>query len=102
MSEPTPNLWHHPDFFKLWVGQTISGFGSRFSGLALPLVAISIFGATPGELGLLEAAGGVAWWFVGPFIGVGIDKMRRRPILIAADLGRGIVLATIPLAVLFG
>ena len=102
MSEHSSNLWQQDDFLKLWFGQTISGFGSRFSGLALPLIAISLLGATPGELGLLEAAGGVAWWFVGPFIGTGIDRMRRRPILIAAELGRGMILASIPLAVLFG
>ena len=102
MSEHSSNLWQQDDFLKLWFGQTISGFGSRFSGLALPLIAISLLGATPGELGLLEAAGGVAWWFVGPFIGAGIDRMHRRPILIAAELGRGMDPASIPLAVLFG
>ena len=36
------SLWHHPDFRKLWLGPTISAFGSAITGLALPLTAVAI------------------------------------------------------------
>ena len=96
------SLWRHGDFLKFWAGQTISGFGSRFTGLALPFVAIATLDATPAQLGVLTAATGLPWLVLGPFIGVGIDRLRRRPLLIATDLGRALLLATIPLAALAG
>ena len=42
---PTEGLWRHPDFLKLWAGQTISEFGSQFSLVALPLTAIYVLHA---------------------------------------------------------
>ncbi len=102
MSIQSTGLWRHPDFLKFWAGQTISGFGSRFTGLALPLVAISALHATPADVGLLTAATGLPWLLIGPFVGVGVDRLRRRPILIATDLGRAGLLASIPMAALFG
>lgn len=98
MTESASNLWRHVDFLKFWIGQTISGFGSRFTGLALPLVAITTLSATPTQIGLLTGAAGLPWLLVAPLIGVGIDRWRRRPILIGADLGRAVILALIPLA----
>lgn len=49
-------IWKHPDFLKLWSGQTISLFGSAITTLALPLTAISI-GATAQQMDILTAAG---------------------------------------------
>lgn len=51
-------LWRHPDFLKLWAGQTVSLFGSAFTTLALPLTAVLVLGATPLAIGLLAAIGG--------------------------------------------
>jgi MFS family permease len=102
MPAASSGLWRHADFLKFWLGQTISGFGSRFTGLALPFVAIAALDATPAQLGMLTAASGLPWLLLGPLIGVGIDRLRRRPILIATDLGRAALLASIPLAALLG
>jgi len=102
MSKPTVNLWRHADFLKLWFGQTISGFGSRFTGLALPFTAITLLAATPAQLGVLVAASGLPWLLVGPFIGVWIDRLRRLPILIVTDVGRAICLALIPILAAVG
>ncbi|MEM7533126.1 MAG: MFS transporter [Chloroflexota bacterium] len=96
------SLWHHPDFLKFWLGQTISGFGSRFTTLALPLMAITTLDATVAELGILTGAAGLPWLLIAPFIGVGIDRLRRRPILMVADIGRAILLVTIPIAAWLG
>ncbi len=95
-------LWHHADFTKLWTGQTISLVGSQITFLALPLTAVLVLHATAPEMGLLTAAGALPSLFFGLLAGVWVDRRPRRPILIAADLGRGLLLGLIPLAALAG
>lgn len=46
-------LWRHADFVKLWTGQTISQFGTQFTLLGLPLIAILLLEANAFEVGLL-------------------------------------------------
>lgn len=95
---PHAGLWRHPDFLKLWSAETISQFGTQVSNLAIPLVAILVLDATPFEVASLGTV-----LFL-PFIiftlpaGVWVDRMQRRPILVAGDLGRAGLLATIPIA----
>ncbi len=95
-------LWRHADFVKLWTGQTISLIGSQVTFLALPLTAVLILNATPAQMGFLTAAGALPSLLVGLFAGVWIDRHRHRPILIAADLGRTVLLLLIPVAALLG
>ena len=95
-------LWRHPDFVKLWTGQTISLIGSQVTFLALPLTAVLVLNATPAQMGFLTAAGAIPSLLVGLFAGVWVDRHRRRPILIAADLGRAALLLLIPVAALLG
>ena len=95
-------LWKHNDFLKLWAGETVSLFGSQITVLALPLVAANTLQASPSEMGMLGFAQYVPWLLVGMFAGVWVDRLRRRPLMIAADLGRGLLLALIPLAALLG
>jgi len=102
MSARFTSLWHHPDFLKLWVGQTLSGFGGEFGALAFPLVAILTLHATPAQVGFLAGIRGLPWLLFGLFVGVGIDRLPRRPILIAADLGRALLLGSVPIAALYG
>ena len=91
-------LWRHPDFMKLWTGQTISIFGSLITRFALPLTAILLLKATPAQIALLSATELVPGLFVGLFAGALVDRLRRRPIMIWADIGRTLLLASIPLA----
>ncbi|HEX5691808.1 MAG TPA: MFS transporter [Roseiflexaceae bacterium] len=97
-----PNLWRHRDFMKLWSGQTISLFGSHIGGSALRFTAILFLGATPFQLGVLTAAQMAPALLLGLLAGVWVDRLRRRPILIAADLGRGLLLLSVPLAFALG
>ena len=76
--------------------------GSQISALALPLIAALTLGATPWQMGLLSAAGAAPILFVGLFAGVWVDRLRRRPLLIAMDIGRAATLLTIPLASALG
>jgi len=95
-------LWRHPDFLKLWLGQTISLFGSQITEWALPLAADLILKATPAQMGVLVAARTTPFFLVSLFAGVWVDRLRRRPVLIVADLGRAVLLGFIPLAALAG
>jgi MFS family permease len=70
--------------------------------LALPLIAALTLDATPWQMGLLSAAGAAPILFVGLFAGVWVDRLRRRPLLIAMDIGRAALLLTIPVTSAFG
>jgi MFS family permease len=104
MSEPTtrPSLFHHPNFRKLWVGDTISQFGTQVSQLAIPLVAITFLRASAFEVALLGAIEMLPFLLFTLPAGAWIDRMQRRPILITGDLGRAIALASIPIAYALG
>jgi MFS family permease len=95
-------LWRHADFLRLWSGQTISVFGSMIGGTALSFTAILFLGATPFQLGVLSAMQIVPGLLAGLFAGAWVDRLHRRPLLIAADVGRALVLSSLPLAALLG
>jgi MFS family permease len=95
-------LWRHPEFVKLWTGQTISRFGSEISQLAIPLAAALVLDASPGQMGLLGAFEFAPFLLLSLFAGVWVDRMQRRPILIFADIGRALLLGSIPAAALLG
>lgn len=94
------SLWHHPDFLKLWCAVTVSQFGTQISLLAVPLVAALLLKVSPFEFALLGAVEFLPFLLISLPAGVWIDRLRRRPILILADFGRGLSLASIPLAYL--
>jgi len=97
---PSGGLWRHPDFLKLWSAETISQFGSQISGLALPLVAILVLDASAFEVAALGTVEFLPFILFTLPAGVWVDRLPRRPILIAGDLGRAVLLATIPVAYL--
>jgi MFS family permease len=95
-------LWRHPDFLKLWGGQTVSVFGSQISQLAVPTVAILVLKATPFQVGLLGALQFLAFPVLGLVAGVWVDRLYRRPVLILCDVARALALASIPIAFVMG
>ena len=94
-------LFRHADFMKLWTGETVSLFGTRMGDVAISFAAVIALKATPFQMGLLAGARIVPTLVLSLFAGVWVDRIRRRPILIGADIGRFIVLGTIPIAALF-
>jgi MFS family permease len=90
------------DFLKLWTGQTISAFGTQVTILAVPIVAAVTLRVSPFEFGLLGTLEFLPFVLIGLPAGVWVDRLRRRPILIAADLGRAAGLLSIPLAAALG
>ncbi|HLY17252.1 MAG TPA: MFS transporter [Bryobacteraceae bacterium] len=95
-------LWREPDFLKLWAGQSVSQVGSWITLVGLPIIAAKLLNATPLQMGFLSGAGAAAILLFGLFAGAWADRLRRRPILICADLGRAAVLFTLPLAAMLG
>jgi MFS family permease len=95
-------LWRHADFMRLWVAETISQFGSQITLLGLPLTAALVLGASPAQMGILGAAEFAPFLLLGLFAGAWVDRLPRRPILIWSDLGRALLLATIPAAAYLG
>ncbi|HEX6030856.1 MAG TPA: MFS transporter, partial [Tepidiformaceae bacterium] len=94
-------LWRHEDFLKLWAGESISVFGTLIGGIALSFTAIIWLDASAIEVAVLALCQIVPGFVVGPLAGVWVDRLHRRPIMIVADVGRFLSLATIPLAALF-
>jgi len=92
------SLLRNRDFRLLWAGQTVSRVGTEVSVLALPLIAIQILHATTFEVGSLTAIETLPFLLVGLPAGAWVDRMRRRRVLLVADVGRLIALASIPLA----
>ncbi len=92
----------NPDFIKLWIGQSISLIGSQVTLLALPIAAAVTLSATPLQMGILSAVGSVPALLFGLLAGVWVDRNKRRPILIGADIGRALVLGVIPISALLG
>ncbi|HEU5318926.1 MAG TPA: MFS transporter [Chloroflexota bacterium] len=90
------------DFTKLWTGQTISKFGSGIGGAALDLTAVLALGASPAQMGLLGAARLAPVVLLGLVAGAWVDRRRRQPLMIWADVGRAALLALIPLAAIAG
>ena len=91
-------LWRHRDFRRLWSAQAISELGSQVTLLALPLTALLALQARPYEVALLATANTLPNLVLGIPAGVWIDRTRRRLVMIAADLGRATMLASVPVA----
>lgn len=94
-------LWRHPDFLRLWAGETVSIFGTLIGGLAMQFTAILWLDASAFQVSLLAACQLVPAFAAGLAAGVIADRFPRRPIMIAADIGRAAAFATIPLAAAF-
>ncbi len=101
MTGPSRSLLRHPDFLKLWTAETISVSGSAITQLALPIIAATILGVTPFEFGLLTTIEFLPFILFSLPAGVWVDRLRRRPILIVADLGRAATILSIPIAFYF-
>src|SRR5215813_8844503 len=86
------------DFRQLFVADTVSQLGAHVTMIALPLVAVIALHATPLEVGLLAACDTAAFLFIGLPAGAWVDRMRRRSVMIVGDLGRALLLASVPIA----
>lgn len=95
---PKGPLWRNGAFVSLWSAATVSQLGSQVSLLALPFVAIATLKATTFEVAALGMVNFAPLLIFSLPAGVWIDRVRRRPVMVAADAGRAIALASIPVA----
>ena len=95
-------LLRHRDFRRLWGAQTVSQLGTQVSQLALPLVAVIVLHASAFSVAALGAIELLPFLLFALPAGVWVDRIVRRPVLIAADVGRAIALGSIPLAAAIG
>ncbi|HXC76146.1 MAG TPA: MFS transporter [Candidatus Acidoferrum sp.] len=94
--------WRNRSFLKLWAGQSVSELGTSVSTIALPTLAVFQLHAGPFELGLLAAFQRLPFPILALPIGVWIDQLPRRRVMILADVGRTIALASIPITAIIG
>lgn len=96
--KPRGELWRHADFLRLWSAQTISMFGSQVSALALPFVAVVVLKASAFAVAALGTVEFLPFVLFTLPAGVWVDRLRRRPLMIAADWGRSLALGSVPAA----
>lgn len=85
-----------PGFWTAWTASTISGFGSYVTSLAVGVLVVLTLDGRATEVGLVSAARWLPYLLFGLIAGVLVDRARRRPLLIGADLSRGVLLVGIP------
>jgi MFS family permease len=95
-------LWGNTRFVDLWGAATVSTFGSFVTGTALPFTAILLLDASPSAIGILRVAELLPGFLFGLVAGAWVDRLRRKPIMIATDIGRAVLIATVPLAAFQG
>lgn len=101
-TEPRATLWQHRDFLKIWAAQSAGLLGAEITTLALPLTAATLLNASAFQMGLLRASQQLPFLLLSLLAGVCIDRIRRRPVLLYADLGRALLLLWVPLAAIWG
>jgi MFS family permease len=102
--ERVPSLLRaNRDFRRFWTGQTVSLLGDQITSLALPLVGVLMLNAGPAQMGYLTAANLAPYLLFSLHAGAWVDRRgRRRQVMIAADFGRALLVAAIPIAYAFG
>ncbi|HET8568396.1 MAG TPA: MFS transporter, partial [Candidatus Limnocylindria bacterium] len=96
------SLAAYPDFLRLLVGQAVSEMGSVVTRTALPIAAVLALDAGAAEIAIMVAAASVGVLGFGLAAGAWVDRLPRRPVMISADIGRALVILTIPLAAAAG
>jgi len=96
------SAWRVSNFRRLWFGSTVSWFGAEIGELALPLLAIITLSASAAEVGILRAAQFLPFLVATLPFGLLVDRRRRLPLMIGADLGRFVLIGTIPILVWTG
>jgi MFS family permease len=95
-------LLRHHDFRRLCAADALSKVGTGISNLAVPLLAVMALHASTLEVSMLKTLQTVAYLLIGLQVGAWCDRMRCRPVLVFADLGRAITLGSIAIAATFG
>ncbi len=99
---PRRSLFRHPNYLKLWSAATLSLFGTQLSQIAIPFIAAVVLQASPGEVGLLTTVEFLPFLLFTLPAGVWVDRFSKKRILVIGDLGRALMLLSIPVAAVLG
>ncbi|HEX2753927.1 MAG TPA: MFS transporter [Candidatus Limnocylindrales bacterium] len=99
---PRGGLFRHPNYLKLWTAATVSLFGTQVSQIAIPFIAAVVLKASAGEVGLLTTIEFLPFILFALPAGVWVDRFPKRRILVIGDLGRALMLISIPIASALG
>jgi dTMP kinase len=84
-------------FFRLWLAQVVSSLGDWIGFVAVAAIAARIGGSSPeAAVGLVLSARLLPGFFLAPAAGVLVDRWDRKRLMVACDIGRGLVVATLP------
>src|SRR5215207_9064389 len=84
-------------FRLFWAASTVSGFGSQITMFAVAVLIVTTLGGTPADVGLVNSARWLPYLLLGLVVGALADRVRRRPLLVGADLARAVLLCAVPL-----
>lgn len=90
------DVFRLPGYLAFWTAETVSGFGSYITTLALQVLVVLTLKGTATDVGLINAARWLPYLLFGLVVGAMVDRWPRRPILIATDLARALFLGAIP------
>lgn len=99
---PPREILRHPAFAFFWTATTLRAFGSTIAGVAFQVLIVTVIGATPGQVGILNALSVVPYLFLGLIVGAWMDRWRRQRALVVTTIGRAVVLAIVPALVVTG
>ncbi|MHB8470071.1 MAG: MFS transporter [Gaiellaceae bacterium] len=99
---PRSALWRDRGFVSLWAANGVSQLGTQVTLLALPLAALYVLNAGTLAVALLRSFAILPFLLFSLPAGVWIDRLRRRPLMVAADVGRALAIASIPVAYWLG
>lgn len=97
LMEAVPAPAPRASFVRFWAAATVSSFGSAVTAVAMPVLVVQLLGATPLEVGVVNAAQFVPYALLGLFAGAYTDRWRRKPLLVWAGVGRALSLGAIPI-----
>ncbi|WP_347232443.1 MFS transporter [Streptomyces sp. C] len=95
---PGAGPWRNPDFRALFGAATLSQFAANTGYIGVPLLALTALDASPSQVGALAALSTAAFLLIGLPAGAWVDRLRTRPVLIAADLSRAALVGSLPFA----
>jgi hypothetical protein len=96
-SSEEQDVFRHPGFLLFWIAETVSGFGTSVTTMALPVLVILSLGGTASDVGWVNASRWLPYVFLGLIAGALVERVRRKPVLVTTDLGRAALLAAIPI-----
>ncbi len=95
-------MFAHQGFARFWLAETVSGFGTYVTTVALQVLVVLTLDGTAADVGFVNAARWLPYVVLGLVVGALVDRRRRQPVLVVTDLGRGLLLAVIPVLWWFG